>query len=400
MKIFERGELKILWPFYLDHLISPMLFFFPAFFILYLKELSFTIFQISILISIIPLFSLLSEIPTGAVADLYGRKFSVLISLISSFFIMLALYFAQTFYTIAFLFALEGISISFSSGAKEAWTVDLIKKNKKITKSYFTKASSLDSLGLIISGILGAIIVGKLGLRIIWLFAASSFLVALLFLFFAKENHTRKKYSIKNSFLKVKSQTRSSLSYSYNHHVVFWFFAASAFLVVAGYLGGMISWTILLQKNGMSDASFGYLWSAMSAAGVLGPIVTQLFMKPGKERKFILLFVILSALFTLALLFSPKLIFSVSILLAISFISFCQRPAERIFFHRFLPSKMRATIGSIEGMLFSLLEVLVVPFTGLLIEAIGARSTILLGIIFIIPAAIIYYTIKEPLPKH
>lgn len=56
---------------------------------------------------------------------------------------------------------------------------------------------------------------------------------------------------------------------------------------------------------------------------------------------------------------------------------------------------MRATIGSIEGMLFSFLGVLSVPLAGFLVDFIGARNTIVLGVIFIIPAAVIYYYIEE-----
>src|SRR3989344_1277986 len=79
MKFFKQGELKLLWLFYLDALISPMLFFMPAFIIIYFRNLGFSLFQISLLTMMMPLLMLLFEIPTGAIADVYGRKFSVLL---------------------------------------------------------------------------------------------------------------------------------------------------------------------------------------------------------------------------------------------------------------------------------------------------------------------------------
>jgi len=78
MKIFQKGELKLLWPFYLDAFLSPMLFFMPAFVVVYFRDLGFSLFQISLLTMMMPLSMFLFEIPTGAIADLYGRKFSVL----------------------------------------------------------------------------------------------------------------------------------------------------------------------------------------------------------------------------------------------------------------------------------------------------------------------------------
>ena len=70
MKFFKQGELKLLWPFYLDALISPMLFFMPAFVVVYFRDLGLSLFQISILTMMMPLFMFLFEIPTGAIADI------------------------------------------------------------------------------------------------------------------------------------------------------------------------------------------------------------------------------------------------------------------------------------------------------------------------------------------
>ena len=78
MKFFEKNELRILWPFYLDSLISPMLFFAPAFFIVYFASLNLSFFQIGVLMAFFHITTIFFEIPTGAVADLYGRKFSIL----------------------------------------------------------------------------------------------------------------------------------------------------------------------------------------------------------------------------------------------------------------------------------------------------------------------------------
>lgn len=82
MKLFKQGELKLLWPFYMDAFISATLFFMPAFIIVYFRNLGFSLFQISLLTMMMSLSILLFEIPTGAIADIYGRKFSVLLGAI------------------------------------------------------------------------------------------------------------------------------------------------------------------------------------------------------------------------------------------------------------------------------------------------------------------------------
>ena len=80
MKIFEKEELKTLWPFYLASFISASFFIYILFYVIFFQEfLSF--FQISVLLAVEMIAAFLFEVPTGAVADVFGRKFSVIIGL-------------------------------------------------------------------------------------------------------------------------------------------------------------------------------------------------------------------------------------------------------------------------------------------------------------------------------
>jgi len=84
-----------------------------------------------------PLTGLLFEVPTGAIADIYGRKFSVLLGYAIEGIGYLSLFFIQDFYAVLLAFAIIGFGTTFSSGAKEAWITDLIKGKKgKYLKDY------------------------------------------------------------------------------------------------------------------------------------------------------------------------------------------------------------------------------------------------------------------------
>jgi len=69
MKLFERGELKLLWPFYLDALLSTMLFFVPAFLIIYFLQLDLSLFQIGFEFSSIVRSKLLTPLANGFIGD-------------------------------------------------------------------------------------------------------------------------------------------------------------------------------------------------------------------------------------------------------------------------------------------------------------------------------------------
>ena len=223
MALLEKGELKLLWPFYLDSLISPMLFFAPAFWIVYFYSLNFTLFQIGTLIAIAPLTSLIFELPTGAIADLYGRKFSVLLGFFLAGLSLLFIYFVKDFYLIALGFGFLGFSFTLPSGAKEAWVADLIKKaDKKLMHHYFSKTQVLDGFALVISGFLGAFLVKQLGLGIIWPVAMASFFVAVLILLFAKEDFIPRAKKHHKIFGNLKNQIKVSARYVYRHNVLFY----------------------------------------------------------------------------------------------------------------------------------------------------------------------------------
>ncbi|MGB3463766.1 MAG: hypothetical protein WBA74_00775, partial [Cyclobacteriaceae bacterium] len=75
--LFKKGELKHLWPFYLYKLIygiSTMIF---PFFVIYFINQDYTYFQVSVITAAQGAAMFLFEIPTGAFADRFSRKYSL-----------------------------------------------------------------------------------------------------------------------------------------------------------------------------------------------------------------------------------------------------------------------------------------------------------------------------------
>jgi len=396
MKFFKQEELKLLWPFYLDALISPMLFFMPAFIIIYFRELGFSLFQISLLTMMMPLLMLLFEIPTGAIADVYGRKFSVLLGALIEGIAIFSIFFLDNFYALMFAFALVGFGSTFNSGAREAWITDLIKKEKKdFLHGYFAKSGSIGSFGLVISGILGAFLVKQFGVSIIWIVAGISFFVTFLLLGFAKEHFVKRKVKVKDSFKSLTKQSKVSVKYAKNHPVLFLFLIATALIVFANEFNGALAWVPFLQNLGFPEHAFGYLWSAMGIMGIFAPLISLKFLKKGKERKFILNAIILTILVLFLVIFVKSILFAFLIILSQLFFGRMSRPVERSYFHRFIKSKLRATVGSVESMLIGLVGVLAMPLAGLSVDYLGARYTILLSAFLMIPSAIIFFKIKD-----
>lgn len=396
MKFFQKNELKILWPFYLESIISPMLFFAPVFMVVYFVGINLTLFQIGILIGVSPLAALLLEIPTGAVADLYGRKVSVLIGYFLGGLSFILLFFVRDFYSLIFVFVLLGIGSTFSSGSKEAWIVDSInKKNKKLLHHFFNKSMAFNSFGLIVSGLIGALLVKKFGVSIIWPVAFMSYLISFSILLFAKEEYVKRKVQVKESFSGVYKQTKKAISYGYKHHVMFYYLLATfLFAFAAGFISP-ITWVPFLQELDFPDYGFGYMWSLMAFFMMIAPVFSRKFLKEGKEKSFMMICIGISVLIMLLILIPKSWIFALTILIAVEFFIQLRTPASRMYFHRFTPSKIRATMGSVKAMLIAIAAIIISPLVGYLVDKIGARTTILFYAPIMIVVVLIYLLIKE-----
>ena len=135
--------------------------FFDAFFILFLVEKGLPYTQIGILYAVREIFINIFEIPSGIIADTYGRKNS----LIGSFFVYIVsfyvFYISNDFWLFMIAFILYGIGDAFRSGTHKGMIMDYLKLNhwekQKInyyghTRSWSQKGSALSSLvaGLIV----------------------------------------------------------------------------------------------------------------------------------------------------------------------------------------------------------------------------------------------------------
>lgn len=135
--------------------------FFDAFFILFLldKGLSYT--EIGVLYAVREIVINILEIPSGIIADTYGRKNSLIVSFLLFIFSFAVFYLSEDFWLFMLAFILFGIGDAFRSGTHKGMIMDYLKlhqwEDQKIsyyghTRSWSQKGSAFSSLmaGLIV----------------------------------------------------------------------------------------------------------------------------------------------------------------------------------------------------------------------------------------------------------
>ncbi len=398
MKFFKKDELRILWPFYFEALIINMIYIIPAFSLIYFREIGFSLTQIGFLGSSFALAMLLFEIPTGAIADIFGRKFSVIIGAFLSGLTVISIFFFNDFYIILVLFFLWGLFGTLISGADEAWVVDLLKhkKRKKLIHEYYIKRYSFIRASLLISGFIGALVVKRFGLGIIWPITGGTLIATSMILLFGQEYFVKKKQKIKEHSKNLISHIRTSINFSLKDKSILFLIIISFLLMFVHRFAGEISWYPFLQNLGFQEHWFGYLFSSIVALGIFIPYSSKILIKKFKSYKNYFLVVLTLTMFILILAGLVKILIIILIFFILYRAMFdFYKPVSLIYFQKFIPGKRRATIVSFKSMIASLAVIIASPLAGFTADKMGPQNTILIASFILIPVIILYSRIKS-----
>ena len=120
---------------YLMEIISGMAFFLPVI-ALYLEQDLFNITNVAIIFGIEAVALALFEIPTGAIADLFGRKKTIVLAHILVIFAMIFLYIGGSMPIFIVFAILNSLARSLYSGTDSALIYDTLKEENKEQKFF------------------------------------------------------------------------------------------------------------------------------------------------------------------------------------------------------------------------------------------------------------------------
>jgi MFS family permease len=113
--------------------------------------------QFGIYLAVVYIIGLLSEVPTGAFADRYGRKLSATLGAVLSAVIPMIVFVGGNFTAYIFAAVISGIGSAFISGSLESLVHDLPEMNKEVFRKIMVQDTFFYQGGLIISSLLGGL---------------------------------------------------------------------------------------------------------------------------------------------------------------------------------------------------------------------------------------------------
>lgn len=335
-----------------------------AFWPIFLLSRGMSLLEVGLLESIFHVTSLIMETPTGALADLYGRKFTRQLSLVSHMIYMVLFLFVQDFWWAAIGFAFAAIGYNLESGSGTAFVYDSLKLEQATEQ--FATVEARREVVLNAAQVSAALIGGFLALvsfQLAYAVTISLTVLALLLSFLFKETPLPEEKKSPHIVHAIREQLRVSW------HIVRLDPLMHGVMIFAAWIGA-IGTTVYFYTTtywydlGWNESDVGI---GVAIAGFIGAIIAL--RTPHFVEKYAHLKTVRWASFVLligtALMADP--IIAVAGLIVISGSESILYVSSNAFFNERLASSERATLLSYSSMLFSLIMIGLFPLVGYLI---------------------------------
>ena len=344
----------------------------------------------------------LFEVPTGVVADTWGRRISYLLGsltlAVSTILYWLAWQMQAPFWAWAVTSVLLGLGFTFFSGATEAWLVDALKFTgfKGSLESVFAKGQIVAGAAMLSGSVLGGLIAQWTNLGVPYILRGLALVVTFVIAFVYMRDWGFVPRPGKHPVREMKHVLRSSVHFGLGNPPVRWMMLAAPFSFGVGIYAFYAMQPYLLELYGDEQAySIAGLAAAIVAGaqiigGMVAPRVRLLF----RRRTSAILAGLLIEGGLLALLgLTTAFWVAVGLLVLWGLTAAAALPIRMAYMNGLIPSEQRATVLSFDNLLGSSGGVVIQPALGKVADVwsystsyLVAAGVHLLGVPFVVLA--------------
>src|SRR5918996_804614 len=302
------------------------------------------------------------EVPTGVVADTWGRRVSYLLGsvtlAVSTVLYWLAWQMQAPFWAWAVTSVLLGLGFTFFSGATEAWLVDALKFTgfKGNLESVFAKGQVVGGVAMLGGSVAGGLVAQWTNLGVPYLLRGASLVVTFVIAFVYMRDWGFVPHPNKQPVQEVRQVLASSLRYGLGNPPVRWMMLAAPFSFGVGIYAFYAMQPYLLELYGDEQAysiaglAAAIIAGAQIAGGMAAPRLRLLF----RRRTSALLVGLLVEVALLALLgVTTGFWVAVGLLVLWGLSGAATLPIRQTYVNGLIPSEQRATVLSFDNLLGS-----------------------------------------------
>jgi MFS family permease len=345
--------------------------------VLFERRLGLSFSQIFTLDAIYMLMFILFEIPSGALADVIGRKKTLLAGLGVLVAAAFATGNAQNFTHLFLSFFLWAIGFSLVSGSSEALIYDTLKNEKRFHQ-VSGRALFFSVAGLALAGIVGPLLFSR-DFRLPYFASALPFAIAFLSMLAYRETAVESgasRFSMRKHVLQIREGIKTAIS----NRFIMWSTGALAVVFAVSYTFTSLYQPYLVQV-GFAVSQFAYILPLMFIAEAFGGAWSErISSRLGERIAFWTSILFLgTSLFIMGLLASK---FVVPLLALYGFLQGVLRPLISTYANRHIEASHRATIISVQVMMSTVVASALLFVFGFLTDRIGVIAlTGLIGVL-------------------
>ncbi len=395
--MIKKLGLKFLRPFYIKTIISNLTKLIIPFYVIYFLDIWLNLRQIALISSFRSIVSLISEIPTWTIADLYWKKMSVILWFILSWITIFCIPFFHSFTWICIIFCINALTETLFSGSDQARVSDVIEKNdKKLINSYFSRSRSISNLSFIFAGILASLVAKYLWYNRLRFVYGAGTIIAWIVLCFAKNwkkwyQEEWEDWLKKDFWLHIKS----TFKYIIRNKTICLLFLWIALFYIIDELTGLI-WTPYIQELWIDIDNLWFIYWIIGVCGIIIPLIAERILKKQKNSMLYILWVcIWMAILLLISSISTSVVLIIGIFVMYNFIDDFILPIDATTTNKIAEKSRRSTILSVKSMVENLACVIWWPLVGLLLWYISYSQWLLLAAWLMIIMGIVYYLVQN-----
>jgi MFS family permease len=313
------------------------------------------------------------EVPTGVVADTWGRRTSYLLGTLtlaaSTFVYYLLWVYEGPFWLWALVSIGLGLGFTFFSGAVEAWLVDALRhaEYEGDLEAVFGRGQMIGGVAMLGGSVAGGVIAQVSTLGVPFLIRVGVLLVmfavawrVMFDLGFTPERGASPLGAVRNTFV-------TSLDHGLKNPPVRWVMLAAPFGAGVGFYTFYALQPYLLELYGDSEA---YAVAGLAAAIVAGSQIAGGYLAPRIRARFhrrttpLILGTIASAGILVLLGFTNAFWVALALLVVWGLIFAAEMPIRQAYLNGMIPSQQRATVLSFDSLMGSTGGVVIQPVLG------------------------------------
>ncbi|MCK5107212.1 MAG: MFS transporter [Nanoarchaeota archaeon] len=364
-----------------------------AVYVLFMLANKISMTQLMILETILIAVVLLMEVPSGAFADLYGRKTSLVISMFLASISFILFGFGRTYFVFLIAQILMALSWAAETGADSALIYDSLKEHKKEKQfsKIFGKGGFIVQITWAVVGLISVFLAIKLGYRPLFFITAGIWLIGGFIALTFKEPPIHKTSKDRNYF----KHLREGVKFSYQHktvkNLIIYYGMFAAFTHLAWFLIQPYYDFSTLPKYFTGIAMFLYFGICS-----LGYLFAEKFVKKIKEERALLVLLLTCAISFIGFFFINKFL-GLILIATMSFASGVRDVVVLNGINKHTDSSHRATVISVQSVSKSLMYAIFAPLLGYFTDIFTVEAAFLLmGIsLFIFFLYYLFLSIKK-----